>query len=150
MRKELGDRIWRIGDDLVTTRDTTVEKAGKTGAINVLLTKANQIGTLHETVLAMLVALGKGLDLVVSHRSKSPNDDMEAHIALATNALGLKAGGGANTERLVKYHSVATQIARVQRGGGLARHEHAASVADSVASEGRPTQGSRPSASKSR
>ena len=41
------------------------------------------------TLLAMLVALGKGLDLVVSHRSKSPNDDMEAHIALAVNATPL-------------------------------------------------------------
>jgi hypothetical protein len=43
---------------------------------------------------------------LVSHRSKSPNDDMEAHVALASNALGLKAGGGANTERLVKYQAV--------------------------------------------
>jgi len=53
------------------------------------------------------------MDLVVSHRSKSPNDDMEAQIALAVNALGLKAGGGANTERLIKYHAV-TEL--MQRG----------------------------------
>ena len=38
---------------------------------------------------------------------------MEAHIALATNALGLKAGGGANTERLVKYQAVTTQRERI-------------------------------------
>ena len=55
----------------------------------------------------------KNLNLIVSHRSKSPNDDMEAHIALATNSLGLKAGGGANTERLVKYQAVTTQMERV-------------------------------------
>jgi len=61
---------------------------------------------LSETMLAMLVALGKGLELVVSHRSKSPNDDMEAQIALAANALGLKTGGGSNTERLFKYGAV--------------------------------------------
>jgi hypothetical protein len=54
----------------------------------------------------MLVSLGKGFELVVSHRSKSPNDDMEAQIALAVNSLGLKAGGGANTERLVKYQAI--------------------------------------------
>jgi enolase len=68
---------------------------------------------LYETLLAVLVTLGKDLELIVSHRSKSPNDDMEAHIALATNALGLKCGGGANTERLVKYQAVTTQMERV-------------------------------------
>ena len=109
----LGDRILVVGDDLVTTNDRTIEMAASRGLINSVLVKANQIGSLYETLLAVLVTLGKGLNLVVSHRSKSPNDDMEAHIALATNALGLKAGGGANTERLVKYQAVATQMERV-------------------------------------
>jgi enolase len=109
----LGDRVWVIGDDLVTTNDATIELAASKGLINTVLIKANQIGSLYETILAMLVALGKGMELVVSHRSKSPNDDMEAQIAMAVNALGLKAGGGANTERLIKYHAV-TEL--MQRG----------------------------------
>jgi enolase len=109
----LGDRIFVIGDDLVTTNDATIEMAASKGLINTVLIKANQIGSLYETIIAMLVALGKGMELVVSHRSKSPNDDMEAQIALAVNALGLKAGGGANTERLIKYHAV-TEL--MQRG----------------------------------
>jgi len=109
----LGERVLVIGDDLVTTNDRTIEMANQKGLINSVLVKANQIGSLYETLLAVLVTLGKGLNLIVSHRSKSPNDDMEAHIALATNALGLKAGGGANTERLVKYQAVTTQMERV-------------------------------------
>ena len=109
----LGDRIFVIGDDLVTTNDATIAMASSKGLINTALIKANQIGSLYETILAMLVALGKGMNLVVSHRSKSPNDDMEAQIALAVNALGLKAGGGTNTERLIKYHAV-TEL--MQRG----------------------------------
>ena len=68
--------------------------------------------------MAMVVALGKGLELVVSHRSKSPNDDMEAHIAVAANVLGLKAGGGANTERLVKYQSVAELLGKASTASG--------------------------------
>ena len=113
----LGDRIFVIGDDLVTTKDATIELAASKGLINTVLIKANQIGTLYETILAMLVALGKGMELVVSHRSKSPNDDMEAQVALAVNALGLKAGGGANTERLVKYHAVTELMQRGQLRG---------------------------------
>jgi len=110
---KLGDRVLVIGDDLVTTNDRTIETAAAKGLINSVLIKANQIGSLYETLLAVLVTLGKDLNLIVSHRSKSPNDDMEAHIALATNALGLKAGGGANTERLVKYQAVTTQMERI-------------------------------------
>ncbi len=111
--EKLGDRLLVVGDDLVTTNDRTIEMAAEQGLINSVLVKANQIGSLYETLLAVLVTLGKGLNLIISHRSKSPNDDMEAHIALATNALGLKAGGGANTERLVKYQAVTTQMEKI-------------------------------------
>ena len=111
--EKLGNRVLVVGDDLVTTNDRTIEMAASQGLINSVLVKANQIGSLYETLLAVLVTLGKDLNLIISHRSKSPNDDMEAHIALATNALGLKAGGGANTERLVKYQAVTTQMERI-------------------------------------
>ena len=116
--ERLGDSVFVIGDDLVTTNDQTIETASSQGLINSALIKANQIGSLYETLLAMLVALGKGLDLVVSHRSKSPNDDMEAQIALSVNALGLKAGGGANTERLIKYQAVTELMLKVEESGG--------------------------------
>lgn len=111
LMEELNDCILIIGDDLVTTNDAVIEDAADKQLINTALIKVNQIGTLSETMVAMLTALGKGLELVVSHRSKSPNDDMEAQIALAVNALGMKTGGGANTERLFKYGAV-TKIMR--------------------------------------
>jgi enolase len=128
LRQRLGDRLFIIGDDLVTTNDRTIERAAEQGLINCVLVKANQIGSLSETLLAMLVALGKGLEIVVSHRSKSPNDDMEAHVALAANALGLKAGGGANTERLVKYQAVTELLLKLDETrakDGLAAGEQA-------------------------
>jgi enolase len=117
LMKELGDKVFVIGDDNITTKDSTIEACADKGLINAALIKANQIGTLSETLIAMLVALGKKLDLVVSHRSKSPNDDMEAQIALAANAMGLKAGGGANTERLYKYGSVTKIMKELEKSG---------------------------------
>jgi enolase len=123
MMAVLGDRVFVIGDDLVTTNDAAIEMAASKDLINTVLIKANQIGSLFETMLAMLVALGKGMELVISHRSKSPNDDMEAQIALAVNALGLKAGGGANTERLIKYQAVTEQMQRVSAGKKQPREE---------------------------
>ena len=49
--------------------------------LGLALIKANQIGSLSETLLATRIAKDKGLSLVVSHRSKSPNEVMEADIA---------------------------------------------------------------------
>lgn len=121
----LSERIFIIGDDSVTTKDSSIEFAADAGLNNTTLIKANQIGTLSECLIAMMVALGKGSELVVSHRSKSPNDDMEAQIALSANAVGLKAGGGANTERLVKYGSVMKTMKEAVRGHA-ASPEHAA------------------------
>ena len=111
LMKELGDKVFVIGDDLVTTKDTNIESCARNGEINASLIKANQIGTLTETVLAMLTSLAYGAELVVSHRSKSPNDPFEAEIGTAMNALGVKCGGGANTERLQKYGRVMEIIA---------------------------------------
>jgi len=112
-------RLFVIGDDLVTTNDATIEKASERHAINTVLIKANQIGTLTETTLAMLVALGKGMELVISHRSKKPNDTMEADLALASSAMGLKSGGGANTERLVVYKAVIDLMRKTSTQTGL-------------------------------
>jgi enolase len=114
LMKEFGDKIFIIGDDLVTTKDENIEACAKNEEINAALIKANQIGTLSETVLAMLTAIGYGAELVVSHRSKSPNDPFEADISTAMNSLGMKAGGGANTERLQKYGRVMEIIALVK------------------------------------
>ncbi len=123
---DFGDtHIFVVGDDNVTTNDAIVEdkcdvireRSGKKGIINALLTKANQIGTLTETILAMLVAYAKGLELIISHRSKSPNETMEAHLALGADAMGMKCGGGANTERLVKYDAVLSLMAKTIKTG---------------------------------
>jgi enolase len=116
LMKELGDKIFIIGDDLVTTKDENIENCARNGEINASLIKANQIGTLSETVLAMLTSLAYGAELVVSHRSKSPNDPFEAEIATAMNAVGLKCGGGANTERLQKYGRVMEILALARAG----------------------------------
>ncbi len=102
----LGEMIHVIGDDNITTKDSSIEEKAEKGLINTALIKLNQIGSVTEGVLALLTAIGKGLQTVVSHRSKSPMEDFEAQVALAANSLGLKAGGGSNPERLYKYESV--------------------------------------------
>jgi len=128
----LGDKIFIIGDDLVTTKDENIEQCAKNGEINTTLIKANQIGTLSETILAMLTSLAYGAELVVSHRSKSPNDPFEADISTAMNALGMKAGGGANTERLQKYGRVMEIIALAKAGQAEITHENRKEIEENL------------------
>lgn len=116
LMKELGDTIFIIGDDLVTTKDTNIIKAIEDGLMNTVLIKANQIGTLCETLLATHSATSRGAALVVSHRSKSPNDTMEADIGFAVDALALKCGGGSNTERLIKYARITELMGMLAKG----------------------------------
>ncbi|MBZ5719844.1 MAG: hypothetical protein LAO03_05640 [Acidobacteriia bacterium] len=121
LMKALDQEILIIGDDLVTTKDSTIQKCAEQGLINTALIKANQIGTLSETLLATRKAKQLGLALVVSHRSKSPNEVMEADISFAVGALGLKCGGGANTERLVKYGRIVELMEMAKKGTKITR-----------------------------
>ncbi len=116
MMKELGDKIFIIGDDLVTTKDTNIINAIEEGLMNTVLIKANQIGSLCETLLATHAATSRGAALVVSHRSKSPNDTMEADIGFAVDAMALKCGGGSNTERLIKYARITELMNMITKG----------------------------------
>jgi enolase len=122
LMKALDQDILIIGDDLVTTKDSTIQRCAEQGLINTALIKANQIGSLSETLLATRTAKQMGLALVVSHRSKSPNEVMEADISFAVGALGLKCGGGANTERLVKYGRVVELMEMAKKGIRITRN----------------------------
>ncbi|HET7183692.1 MAG TPA: hypothetical protein VFI82_03345 [Terriglobales bacterium] len=121
LMKLLDQEILIIGDDLVTTKDSTIRRCAEEGLINTALIKANQIGSMSETLLATRTAKEMGLALVVSHRSKSPNEVMEADIAFAVGALGLKCGGGANTERLVKYGRIVELMELAKKGVKVTR-----------------------------
>ena len=92
--ERMGNRVLIVGDDLVVTNDRIIDE--NRDVITAQLTKANQIGTVAETILAMLVVLGRGKELILSHRSQSPNDTFEADFAVGVNSLGAKFGGGAN------------------------------------------------------
>jgi enolase len=133
-----------IGDDLVTTKDTTIRRCAELGLINTALIKANQIGTLSETLLSTRTAKEMGLALVVSHRSKSPNEVMEADISFAVGALGLKCGGGANTERLVKYGRIVELMELAKKNIRITRKLDPDSVIVDIAAHEEPTNAGIP------
>ncbi len=144
LMKELDQEILIIGDDLVTTKDSTIKRCAEEGLINTALIKANQIGTLSETLLATRTAKDLGLALVVSHRSKSPNEVMEADISFAVGALGLKCGGGANTERLVKYGRIVELMEMAKKGVKITRKIDPDLVITDISAHEEPTNAGIP------
>ena len=144
LMKALDQEILIIGDDLVTTKDSTIRKCAEDGLINTALIKANQIGTLSETLLATRTAKDMGLALVVSHRSKSPNEVMEADISFAVGALGLKCGGGANTERLVKYGRIVELMEMAKRSLKITRRLDQDLVIADISAHEEPTNAGIP------
>lgn len=92
-----------IGDDLTTTNLERLRRAIATNAINGIIIKPNQIGTLSDTLDTMHLAYSHDIKCIVSHRSGETMDDFIADLARGTGSYGLKAGAPTMKERAVKY-----------------------------------------------
>ena len=62
-RKELGDRVQLVGDDLFVTNSERLARGIDTGVANSILVKVNQIGTLTETLDTVTLAMTQRLHL---------------------------------------------------------------------------------------
>ncbi len=102
----LGDTIQIVGDDLTVTNTNILQRAIKERAINSILIKLNQIGTLTETRAAIEMAQRAGMTAVVSHRSGETSDATIADLVVATNAGQIKTGAPARSDRVAKYNQL--------------------------------------------
>ncbi|MFA7285743.1 MAG: enolase [Candidatus Paceibacterota bacterium] len=93
-----------IGDDLTVTNKILLHQAIKQDAVNGIIIKPNQIGTLSETLETMKLASFHKVKIIISHRSGETNDDFIADLAFAFGTFGLKSGAPTKTERMVKYN----------------------------------------------
>lgn len=92
-----------LGDDLTVTNAERIRNVFGSGAINGVIIKPNQVGTITESCEAMWVAGELGLKTVISHRSGETDDNFIIHLAKAGNAYGLKIGAPAR-ERIFKFN----------------------------------------------
>jgi enolase len=106
LRRRIGDRVQIVGDDLTVTNVTQLRKAIGLGAINSILIKVNQIGTLTETLAAIETAKRAGMTAVVSHRSGETDDATIADIVVGTNAGQIKTGAPSRIDRVAKYNQL--------------------------------------------
>jgi enolase len=106
LMERIGDRVQLVGDDLLVTNITRVERAIDERAANALLCKVNQIGTLSEAIAASEMALRAGWGLIISHRSGETEDTTIADLAVALNAGQIKTGAPVRSDRVAKYNQL--------------------------------------------
>lgn len=104
LTRELGDKIQIVGDDLTVTNTVRIEKAIQNKAINSVLIKPNQIGSLTETMNAVTMTAQQGWIPFASHRSGETTDTCIADIAVGFSCGCIKAGSLSRGERVCKYN----------------------------------------------
>lgn len=99
------------GDDLTVTNLSRIKTAAREQAVNSVIIKPNQIGTLTEAMAAVKLVKSLGWQPVASHRGGETNDDFIADFAFASGCYGIKLGSPARGERVAKYNRF-TEIGR--------------------------------------
>ena len=106
-----GKKLQIVGDDIYVTNVKRLQRGIKEKTTNSILIKLNQIGTLTETVEAVLLAGKNGMTSVVSHRSGETEDPFIADFTVAMGTGQMKTGAPARSERVAKYN----RLMRIER-----------------------------------
>ena len=106
LTKAIGDKVQLVGDDLFVTNTERLSQGIRQRIGNSILIKANQIGTLTETLDAISMAHRAGYTSIVSHRSGETEDTTIADISVAVNAGQIKTGAPSRSDRVAKYNQL--------------------------------------------
>ncbi|MFN3486721.1 MAG: phosphopyruvate hydratase, partial [Planctomycetota bacterium] len=86
LTERLGRKVQLVGDDLFVTNASILRRGIQERVANAILVKVNQIGTLTETIQAVLLAQEARYGAMISHRSGETEDTTIADLAVALNA----------------------------------------------------------------
>lgn len=100
---EMGENINIVGDDLTVTNPARIREISQHKAVNAIIVKPDQVGTLSEVLDAVRIAHEANWKIIVSHRSGDTVDNFIADLAVGIGAYGIKAGSPMPIERRVKY-----------------------------------------------
>jgi enolase len=115
----MGRDVEIIGDDLLVTNPKRIAIGIQKKAVNGLLLKVNQIGTITESITACKMAQGAGWGVFVSHRSGETEDSFIADLVVGLKTGHIKTGAPCRSERLAKYN----QLLRIEEElGGNCRY----------------------------
>ena len=102
----LGSTIQLVGDDLTVTNIKKLNQAIDMKAINAILIKLNQIGTVSETLNTIKLAQASNLGVIISHRSGETVDTTISDLSVGVSAGQIKTGSLCRSERVAKYNQL--------------------------------------------
>lgn len=111
---EIGSECQIVGDDLTVTNITRLKKAIDNKAMNSILIKLNQIGTITETIATIELAKSNDFSTIISHRSGETEDVTIADFSVAMGSGQIKTGSTCRTDRVAKYN----QLLRIEESLG--------------------------------
>lgn len=106
MTNLLGDRIMIVGDDFFVTNKDCLQKGIENGAGNAIIIKANQIGTVSETIETLILAKKNNYIPIISHRSGETEDTFISDFAVGLSIPYIKTGSLSRGERISKYNQL--------------------------------------------
>ena len=114
LSNKLGNSIQLVGDDLTVTNPNRLKDAINKNAMNAILIKLNQIGTITETIDTINMAKEANFGSIISHRSGETEDTTIADFAVAMGVGQIKTGSVSRTDRTSKYN----QLLRIEESLG--------------------------------
>lgn len=102
--KQYGEKILVVGDDLIVTNKNRLNMALNPQAVNAIIVKPNQNGTISGALEVAHLAHQNNLKVIVSHRGEETDDSWIVDFALETQADFVKFGGMDRGERIAKYN----------------------------------------------
>lgn len=111
LKEETDNKIQIVGDDLFATNPLRVRMGIERDAANSVLIKANQIGTITETLGTIRLTQEHGLTAIISHRSGETEMPFEADFSVGTSVGQVKIGSVSRSERVAEYN----ELMRIER-----------------------------------
>lgn len=110
--RETKNKTIVCGDDLIATNIDRLKKAIKMKAVNAIIVKPNQVGSLIKTKQVVDLAVKHKLKLVFSHRSGETLDDWLADLAVAWRADYVKVGitGRERMAKILRFMKIEQQL----------------------------------------
>jgi enolase len=111
LKDKTQNKVQIVGDDLFVTNPQRVKLGLERNVANCVLIKANQIGTITETLDTIHLSLKNGLTAIVSHRSGETEMPFEADFSVGTGVGQVKIGSVSRSERVAEYN----ELMRIER-----------------------------------
>ncbi|HPE14236.1 MAG TPA: phosphopyruvate hydratase [Bacilli bacterium] len=102
--ERLGADVQLVGDDLFVTNEKLLQKGIDMKVCNAILIKANQIGSVTETIKTIKLAKEKGYKTIMSHRSGETLDTFISDLSVGLMTDYIKTGSITRGERIAKYN----------------------------------------------